>query len=56
MIITQKEFNKFLVVRRDGQHNMFSPFAREEANLDKSKWKYIMSNFDELIKKYGDLV
>jgi len=55
MIVTHKEFNKFLIVRQDGQYNMYSPFAREEANLDKSKWIYIMRNFDELIQKYGDL-
>jgi len=53
--VTQNEFNRYQEIRQDGQHNMFSPFAREEADLSKNKWVYIMRNFDDLIKLYGDI-
>lgn len=53
--VTKDEWIAFLEVRQDGQYNMFSPQARDSAGLDKDKWKQIMSNFDDLYDKWGDL-
>lgn len=53
--VTKDEFDRYQEIRQDGQHNMFSPFAREEADLSKNQWVYIMRNFDDLIELYGDI-
>ena len=53
--ITEGEFKSFQMVRRDGQHNMFSPFARKEANLDKYTWQTIMSHYEVLLKVFGEI-
>ena len=53
--IYKDEWIAFLEVRQDGQHNMFSPEARNSASIDKDTWKQIMSNFDNLYDKWGDL-
>ena len=53
--IYKDEWIAFLEVRQDGQHNMFSPEARNSASIDKDTWKQIMSNFDDLYDKWGDL-
>ena len=53
--VTKDEWIRFLEVRQDGQHNMFSPQARNSANLNKDKWKTIMKNFDDLYEYWGDL-
>ena len=45
----------FLEVRQDGQYNMMSPMARKSADIDKQTWKQILSNFDDLYDKWGDL-
>ena len=53
--IYKDEWIAFLEVRQDGQHNMFSSEARNSASIDKDTWKQIMSNFDNLYDKWGDL-
>ena len=55
--IYKEEWVAFLEVRQDGQYNMISPMARESANvdIDKQTWKQILSNFDDLYDKWGDL-
>ena len=53
--VTKDEWIAFMEVRQDGQYNMFSPEARNSAGLDKDKWKQIISNFDDLYDKWGDL-
>ena len=53
--IYKDEWIAFLEVRQDGQYNMYSPEARNSASIDKDTWKQIMSNFDDLYKKWGDL-
>ena len=44
-----------LEVRQDGQYNMMSPMARQSAGIDKETWKQMLSNFDDLYEKWGDL-
>lgn len=53
--VSKKDWNAFLCVRQDGQYNMWSPYARRDANLNKETWSAIMKNFDKLIDKWGDL-
>ena len=53
--IYKDEWIAFLEVRQDAQYNMFSPEARNSAGVDKDTWKTIMSNFDNLYDKWGDL-
>ena len=53
--IYKDEWIAFLEVRQDAQYNMFSPEARNSAGVDKDTWKSIMSNFDDLYEKWGDL-
>jgi len=55
--IYKEEWISFLEVRQDGQYNMISPMARQSANvdIDKDTWKQILSNFDDLYDKWGDL-
>jgi hypothetical protein len=53
--IYKDEWIAFLEVRQDAQHNMYSPEARNSANLDKVTWKQIMKNFDNLYERWGDL-
>ena len=55
VLVSKEEFRAFECVRQDGQHNMYSPYARKEAGLDKVTWIAIMKNYDELIERYGDL-
>ena len=55
--ITKEQWIAFLEVRQDGQYNMLSPMARESANvdIDKDTWREMLSNFDDLYDKWGDL-
>ena len=53
--IYKEEWISFLEVRQDGQYNMMSPMARKSADIDKQTWKQILSNFDDLYDKWGDL-
>ena len=53
--ISNEQWIALLEVRQDGQYNMMSPMARESANIDKETWKQMLSNFDDLYKKWGDL-
>ena len=53
--IYKEEWISFLEVRQDGQYNMMSPMARESVGIDKDTWKQILSNFDDLYDKWGDL-
>jgi hypothetical protein len=53
--IHKSEWIALLEVRQDGQYNMMSPMARESANIDKETWKQMLSNFDDLYEKWGDL-
>ena len=53
--IYKDEWIAFLEVRQDAQYNMFSPEARNSVGVDKDTWKTIMSNFDNLYDKWGDL-
>ena len=55
--ITKEQWIAFLEVRQDGQYNMLSPIARESASvdIDKHTWRQILSNFDDLYDKWGDL-
>lgn len=53
--ISKEQWIALLEVRQDGQYNMMSPMARESANIDKETWKQMLSNFDDLYKKWGDL-
>ena len=52
---TEKQFEKYLKVQRRGNHNMFSPLARDEANLSKDVYGAVMSNYSELMEKYPEL-
>ena len=53
--IYKEEWIAFLEVRQDGQYNMMSPMARKSVDIDKQTWKQILSNFDDLYDKWGDL-
>lgn len=55
--IYKEEWVALLEVRQDGQYNMLSPMARESANvdIDKDTWRQMLSNFDDLYDKWGDL-
>ena len=53
--IYKEEWIAFLEVRQDGQYNMMSSMARQLAGIDKPTWKQILSNFDDLYDKWGDL-
>ena len=53
--ITKEQWIALLEVRQDGQYNMMSPMARESAGIDKDTWKQMLSNFDDLYEKWGDL-
>lgn len=53
--IHKSEWIALLEVRQDGQYNMMSPMARQLAGIDKETWKQMLSNFDDLYKKWGDL-
>ena len=53
--VKKDDWIAFLEVRQDAQYNMMSPMARKSAGVDKNTWKQIISNFDELHKKWGDL-
>lgn len=55
--ITKEQWIALLEVRQDGQYNMLSPMARESANvdIDKDTWQQMLSNFDDLYDKWGDL-
>lgn len=53
--ITKEQWIALLEVRQDGQYNMMSPMARESAGIDKDTWKQMLSNFDNLYDKWGDL-
>ena len=53
--ITKEQWIALLEVRQDGQYNMMSPMARESAGIDKDTWKQMLSNFDNLYEKWGDL-
>jgi hypothetical protein len=55
LTIRRKQWIAFLEVRQDGQYNMMSPMARQLAGIDKPTWKQILSNFDDLYDKWGDL-
>ena len=53
--IYKEELISFLEVRQDGQYNMMSPMARESVDIDKETWKQMLTNFDDLYDKWGDL-
>jgi hypothetical protein len=53
--VSKEDFRAFQCVRQDGQHNMMSPQARQEADVEKHIWIAIMKNYDMLIDKYGNL-
>lgn len=53
--IYKEEWIAFLEVRQDGQYNMMSPMARKSVDIDKQTWKQMLSNFDDLYDKWGDL-
>jgi hypothetical protein len=53
--IHKSEWIALLEVRQDGQYNMMSPMARQLAGVDKETWKQMLSNFDDLYEKWGDL-
>ena len=53
--IYKDEWIRFLEVRQDGQHNMWSPQARDSVGIDRATWAKIISNFDDLYDYWGDL-
>lgn len=53
--VSKEDFRAFQCVRQDGQYNMMSPLARQEANVEKHIWIAIMQNYDKLTDKYGSL-
>ena len=53
--VTKEDFRAFQCVRQDGQYNMWSPQARQEADVDKITWIAIIKNYDNLIEQYGNL-
>tara|TARA_R100001015_G_C4635384_1_gene205110 strand:- start:24956 stop:25219 length:264 start_codon:yes stop_codon:yes gene_type:complete len=55
--IYKDEWIALLEVRQDGQYNMLSPMARESSSvsIDKDTWQQMLSNFDDLYDKWGDL-
>jgi len=54
-LVKKDEWIKFLEVRQDGQHNMYSPQARDSVGIDRATWAKIISNFDDLYDYWGDL-
>lgn len=55
--IYKEEWIALLEVRQDGQYNMLSPMARQSSNvdIDRDTWQQMLSNFDDLYDKWGDL-
>lgn len=52
MSITREDFIKYVEVQKSGLYNMFDPRARKLANLSRSKWVEIMSQYDRYNNKY----
>ena len=54
MEITKDQFEEYVNIQETGMFNMFSPRAREMTSLSKKEWVHIISNYDELNKKYKE--
>jgi len=50
--ITKEDFVAYEEVRRRGRFNMFDPNARVLTGLDKDTYLGVLSNYDELNKKF----
>lgn len=54
MKITKEQFDEYKQVQDMGAYNMFDPRARELTDLSKQEWAYIIKNYEELYKNYGN--
>ena len=52
--ITKDDFENYTRVQHSGVANMFTPEARELTGLPKDKYLTILSNYNDLNKKYGE--
>lgn len=51
--ITEEMFKEYKNVQESGEFNMLDPRAREGTSLDRKQWYVIISNYNELNKKYS---
>ena len=51
--ITEEMFQEYKIVQESGDFNMLDPRAREGTSLDKQQWYAIISNYEQLSKKYS---
>lgn len=51
--ITKEMFKEYKNVQESGNFNMSEPQARERTSLDRKQWYAIISNYNELNKKYS---
>jgi len=54
MKITKEQFDEYKSIQESGDFNMLDPQARELSTLDNREWYYIIRNYVELSKKWGD--
>ena len=54
MEITKEQFEQYLEVQNNGLYNMLDPRARQLTDLTEDEWIYIITNYDELSKKYNE--
>ncbi len=51
--ITKEMFEEYKIVQESGDFNMLDPEARAGTSLDRRQWYAIISNYEELSKKYS---
>lgn len=51
--ITKEMFKEYKTVQESGYFNMLDPRARENTSLDRKQWYAIISNYEQLNKKWG---
>ena len=51
--VSKEDFHEYCAIRRSGKINMISSEVQDMVGIDKKTHFYIMKNYDELEKKYG---
>lgn len=52
--VTKADFLAYVRVQRSGRHNMLSRRARQLTGLSLVKQEYILNNYNDLEREFGD--
>lgn len=54
-IVSDREFEEYLIIQQDGDYNMFDPRAQEQTELSDEQWFFIMRNYEKLMVEYKEI-